>query len=179
MQIQETLWIKCTVFGESWQDPNLSYSKTIGMAIECIGMAIECRGMNSCDACSIEKAKQVWLVKKCKSSTKATMSGERLFSDLTIITTPEHLDIALGKTVWHMTADQYTGFIVLAFYSRKNKYLELFCKSLLEWISQGLGIKYINYDDASKNNVFIKFANEPSWNIHLVPELVFRSRYTS
>lgn len=80
----------------------------------------------------IAKAKQVQLVNKSKSGTNAKMTGERLVWDLTTIIAPKDLDIALGKTVWHMAKDQYIGFMALVFYSRKNKYLELFCQTLLE-----------------------------------------------
>lgn len=93
-----------------------------------------------------------------------------MFSDLTSITTPKDLDSALCKTVWHMAIEQYTGFKASASYSKKNDYLKLFFQTLLEWSSQGLGIKYVQHDDAGKNKAFIKVANGPKRRLHLLPD---------
>ncbi len=79
------------------------------------------------------------------------------------------MDVALCKTVWHMGVDQYTGFKASSFYSRKHEYLEPLCQTLLEWEQRGLGIKYVQHDDASENKAFIKLAK---WHLCLVPEFM-------
>ncbi len=97
--------------------------------------------MKPCEVCSVAKAQQVNANKVFTSKSKAQEAGEGIFLDLTTIMAPDTVDFILCKTVWHMIVDQYMGYKVSAFFSRKNEYLEPLCQTLLEWEQLGLGIK--------------------------------------
>lgn len=99
-------------------------------------------------------------MKKSKSGTDA----KNVWGELCFRSHHYYFPQRFGYCPWqdcvaYLGVDQFTGFMVLVFYSKKNENLELFFQTLLEWKSQGLGIKCIQDNNVGKNKIFITEAH--------------------
>ena len=64
--------------------------------------------------------------------------------------------------------DQYTGYKELELFSTKNDFMELTSKKFSKWKNNGNPIIYIRHDNAPKNNVLIKIANDLQWKLGIL-----------
>ncbi len=112
--------------------------------------------MDVCKACAIAKAKQKNTQHKSQGQGKASAINEKVYSDLSYIYGPDQ-KCAL-KYIWHLMIDSATGLGTDCFYKAKMEFIELACKLLQKWKSNGNEVKILCQDSIGKNELFDEHA---------------------
>ena len=66
-------------------------------------------------------------------SKKATKVGERIFSDLASMKSPQDSDFLIINGNGHIVVDQYTEYKELEFYCTKSDFVKPTCKKFSKW----------------------------------------------
>ena len=83
---------------------------------------------------------------------------------------PQDSGITITNRNWHIVVDQYTGYKESELYSTKSDFLELTCKKFSEWKNNGKLVSYTRHDNAQKNKILIKIANDSQWRLGITSE---------
>ena len=126
--------------------------------------------MIPCESCSIGNAKQYAINKHVNNNKKAMRTGERIFSDLVTIKTPQESSITITKKNWHIVMDQDTGYKESQFHCINSDFVEPTCKRFSKWKNNGKPVTYIKHNNASENEVLIKIANYSQWKLKITVE---------
>ena len=89
-------------------------------------------------------------VNKENTGIKITKPKERWFHDIATIKAPKKSGIKVGRSVWHMTVDEFSGLKMSGFYKKKAEIVEPMCERI-NGQKDERSVKFNRQDNAGEN----------------------------